>query len=59
MGSGGVGFLIKKALLNDFDVTMLDDTYEGILWLKLIHKQKGIVLYVLSVTFRQSTQLET
>ena len=41
MGSGEVGFLIKKTLLNDFDVSMLDDTYEGILWLKLIHKQGG------------------
>ena len=41
VGSGGVGFSIKKTLLNDFDVTMLDDTYEGILWLKHIHKQGG------------------
>ena len=41
VGSGGVGFLIKKTLLNDFHVSMLDDTYEGILWLKLIHKQGG------------------
>ena len=37
----GLVFLIKKTLLNDFDVSMLDDTYEGILWLKLIHKQGG------------------
>ena len=37
----GLGFFIKKTLLNDFDVSMLDGTYEGILWLKLIFKQGG------------------
>ena len=35
-GSGGVGFFIKVELLNYFDVSVLDDTSEGILWLKLV-----------------------
>ena len=34
-GSGGVGFFIKAELLNYFDVSVLDDTSKGILWLKL------------------------
>ena len=35
VGSGGVGFLIRDDIMNSFNVTVLDDTYEGILWLKL------------------------
>ena len=39
MGSGGVGFLVRKALLKDFEVSLLDDSYEGVLWLRLTHRQ--------------------
>ena len=35
VGSGGVGFLIRDDIMNNFTVTVLDDTCEGILWLKL------------------------
>lgn len=43
-GSGGVGFLIKNELLDYFDVSVLDDTSEGILWLKLKHKFENVTL---------------
>jgi hypothetical protein len=34
-GSGGVGFMVRKSLLDTFRCIVLDDTEEGILWLKL------------------------
>ena len=37
-GSGGVGFLIRNDLLENYDVTILNKEHEGILWLKLQHK---------------------
>ena len=37
-GSGGVGFLFKEHILNEFDCKVLDDATEGILWLKFTHK---------------------
>ena len=43
-GSGGVGFLIKDNILQNFNVEILDDSIEGILWLKLHHKVENIVL---------------
>ena len=43
-GSGGVGFLIKDRILHDFQVSVLDRSYEGILWLKLVNKEDGQVL---------------
>lgn len=43
-GSGGVGFLIKENILQEFDVSVLESSYEGILWLKLIHKYDDFVL---------------
>lgn len=36
-GSGGVGILVKQTLLRHFNVSVLDCTFEGILWLKLEH----------------------
>ena len=36
-GSGGVGILVKQTLLQHFNVSVLDCTFEGILWLKLVH----------------------
>ena len=35
VGSGGVGFLVRNDILDRFNVSVLDDEYEGILWLKL------------------------
>ena len=37
-GSGGVGFLVKEHILNEFDCKVLNDATEGILWLKFTHK---------------------
>ena len=39
-GSGGVGFLIKNSILEDFDVDILESSFEGILWLSLKSKLK-------------------
>ena len=43
-GSGGVGFFIKDSVLQNFQVSVLDDTSEGILWLHLEHKHEGFSL---------------
>lgn len=37
-GSGGVGVLIKSEVLNTFDISVLDDTQEDVLWINLEHK---------------------
>ena len=37
-GSGGVGFLVKEHILNEFDCKVLDGATEGILWLKFMPK---------------------
>ena len=33
-GSAGVGAFVKKELLNTFDVKIIDEDIEGILWLE-------------------------
>ena len=33
-GSGGVGFFVKNALLNNHNVKIMDSEHEGILWLE-------------------------
>ncbi len=38
VGSGGVGVLIRKSLLQWYKITVLDKTYEGILWIKFTSK---------------------
>ena len=38
-GSGGVGFLIRESLLSLYNVYVMDSTFEGILWIKLVHKE--------------------
>ena len=38
-GSGGVGILVKDWLVHQCDVHILDNSYEGILWLQLTNKQ--------------------
>ncbi|ESO86374.1 hypothetical protein LOTGIDRAFT_167198 [Lottia gigantea] len=37
-GSGGVGILVNSEILGLYDATVLDDSKEDILWLKLSHK---------------------
>ena len=34
-GSGGIGFFVKNSLLKYFKMKILDDQYEGILWIQL------------------------
>ena len=43
-GSGGVGFLVHDRILNDFYVTILNDNFDGILWLELQHKRDNFCL---------------
>jgi hypothetical protein len=38
-GSGGVGFLIKEAILENYEVFIIDNNTEDIIWLKLQHKE--------------------
>ena len=40
MESRGVGFLINKTVLKDNYVSILNDSSEGIMWLKLNHKRR-------------------
>ena len=42
-GSGGVGFLVRQSLLEAFDVSVLDDSVDGILWLRLSAKEQRCV----------------
>ena len=37
-GSGGVGVLVKWQLYNMFDISILDSSFEGILWIKFQSK---------------------
>ena len=37
-GSGGVGILVKNSLLASFDVAVVSEKFDGILWVQLIHK---------------------
>ena len=43
-GSGGVDFFMKNELLNMFDVSVLDDSSERVLWLQLKHKTENLTL---------------
>jgi exonuclease III len=40
-GSGGVGFLVREELLSMYDVYRVDDSHEGILWLRFKSKKGG------------------
>ena len=40
-GSGGVGFLVKDSVMDQYNVEVLDDNTEGILWLKCSSKFNG------------------
>ena len=37
-GSGGVCLLVKQSLLMSYDVSILDKSFEDILWVKLVNK---------------------
>ena len=39
-GSGGVGFFVKNEIFVDFNVSVLTESYEGILCLKLVQKNR-------------------
>ena len=41
-GSGGVGFLVRNDILTDYACSVLDDSYEGILWIKLEAKHNNV-----------------
>lgn len=43
-GSGGVGFLIKDNILHDFNVTVLNECEEVVLWLALKHKVDNVCI---------------
>ena len=56
-GSGGVGFLIREEFESDYGIEIIDDSYEGILWIKMEHKiDKFKYLHVVS-TYPQTTHL--
>ena len=44
LGSGGVGFLVKNEMLNCFNVSVLEQPCEGIMWLKMQHKYENFTL---------------
>lgn len=50
-GSGGVGILISLDILKYFNVAVISDKFEGILWVQLVHKLNkyslGICAYYL------------
>ena len=50
-GSGGVGFLISEKLLTDCNYDVIDDTYEGILWIKLSLKHDPEISVLLCVCY--------
>ena len=43
-GSGGVGFLVRNSLFNQFYINVCKDSFEGILWLELKDKQNSQIL---------------
>ena len=42
VGSGGVGFLVRNDILCEYDISILDITKEGMMWLEFIHKTVDI-----------------
>lgn len=53
-GSGGVGFLVRENLLEVFNISVLDNSVEGIMWLNLSAKgydsEYNVCVCVLSTT---------
>ena len=50
-GSGGVGFLIRSTLFNQFSITVLDNTVEDMLWIKLVDRHNKSSNYCLCVCY--------
>ena len=44
-GSGGVGFLIKNELFEEFIVDIADSSCDSILWLQLKHRESGNCIF--------------
>ena len=52
-GSRGVGVLIKACILEQFDVAVVENKSEGILWVQLIHRfSRSIGICILFTTHR-------
>ena len=43
-GSGGIGFLFSDAFLENFDITVLDDNTEGMMWVKAVCRLSALCL---------------
>lgn len=41
---GQVGFLIKNVICNEFNISVLDCSFEGIMWLKMYRKSDNCVI---------------
>ena len=42
----GEGFLVNDNILNEFEVRILDDYVEGILWLSFVHKKDDFTFFL-------------
>ena len=47
-GSGGVGILIKDQLMNDFEITCIDKSVDGIISLNLKNKQTDFHIFIIN-----------
>lgn len=58
-GSGGIGFLIKNCILDNFDVDILDNSRDDILWinLKCKHDQNFMLYLCVCVTCNRNGQV--
>ena len=50
-GSGGVGIFVSHRLLKSFSCERLDNSHEGILWIKLIDKLNPFNIFTLAVCY--------
>ncbi len=58
IGNGGVRFLIKRSLLDKFDIHDIDE-YDGIYWIKLTAKRSEFVILVcVYVIFQRLTHVD-
>ena len=58
-GSGGVGIMVRKELVNDFKVEITNSDVEGILWIKFTSKvDKEDSFYVCSIYLPLSSRQE-
>ena len=50
-GSGGVGILVRNNIMSNYDVAVLSNKFEGILFIQLIHKISRKALGYVHVTY--------